>query len=160
MTRSNDNNLNYKGVKLREPRRVYIDELGAIIHRKVNTIRKWEKTGRLPAELTPKRGTRKWRYWNFSRVKKIIEWMEQNNMRPGRLLADPAIEDQHIDNLRRPRYLNGHHIKSARYFVKQGKTRDEIVGIIFPRTNYSSEKKCELALVQVFRSNGWDFPAT
>lgn len=145
-------------IELREEGRVYIDELGVIVHRKVNTIRKWEKTDRLPKYLHSKRGTKNWRYWTPNQVEKIIAWMKRNDMRPGRLLTDPDSEHDHINNLRKPRYLNGHHIKSAKYFVSKGKSRAEIIEIIFPRTNYTSPKRCEAALVKLFYSNGWDFP--
>jgi len=140
------------------PKKVYINELALILDRKVETIRKWETSGRLPKYLWPKRGKHDWRCWTPAQVEKIKEWMIRNDMRPGRLLTDPDLESQHVANLRKPKYISGHHIKSTKAFIEQGKSRDEIVKIIFPRTKYSTPEKAEKALVKTFKINGWDFP--
>lgn len=140
---------------------VYIDELAAIINRKQGTIRKWGLTGTLPKHLMPHRGSRNWRYWKDSQVwgqRGIIAWMEKNDMRPGNLVTDPSKEAEHIENLRRPKYLNGYHLRSARTFVEHGRSRAWIVETLWPRTKYARPENLEAALVKVFAAEGWEFP--
>jgi hypothetical protein len=140
---------------------VYIDELAAIINRKQGTIRKWGLTGTLPKHLLPHRGSRNWRYWKDSQVwgpRGIIAWMERNDMRPGNLVTDPSKEAEHLENLRRPKYLNGYHLRSARTFVEQGRSRAWIVETLWPRTKYARPENLEAALVKVFEAEGWEFP--
>jgi hypothetical protein len=144
----------------REEGIVYIDELAVIINREQGTIRKWERE-RLPKRLHPKRGYRNWRYWSDAQVwgsSGIITWMERNDMRPGNLVTDPDKADEHVRNLRRPKYLNGYHIRSAKTFVEQGKSRAWIVETIWPRTKYARPENLEAALVKVFAANNWYFP--
>jgi hypothetical protein len=144
----------------REVGRVYIDELAKIVDRQMGTLRKWERFS-LPKRLLPKRGYRGWRYWTDKQVwgeKGIIEWMKENDMRPGNLVSDPSKEAQHVRNLRKPKYLDGYHIRSARRFVEQGKTRDEIIRIMYPRTRYARPQNLEKALVKLFAQEGWYFP--
>jgi len=150
-----------KRPKVREEGVVYIDELAVIINRQQGTIRKWELTGKLPKNMLPHRGKRNWRYWTDSQVwgpNGIVAWMEENDMRPGNLVADPNNVDEHIRNLRRPKYLNGYHLRSARAFVASGKSRAWIVETLWPRTKYARPENLEAALVKVFASNGWYFP--
>lgn len=145
----------------REEGVVYIDELAAIINRQQGTIRKWELTGKLPDELIPSRGKRDWRYWTDSQVwgdEGILAWMKENDMRPGNLVTDPDKADEHIRNLRRPKYLNGYHLRSARSFVQAGKSRAWIVETLWPRTKYARPENLEAALVKVFAANEWYFP--
>ena len=145
----------------REEGVVYIDELAEIINRQQGTIRKWELTGKLPNTLLPERGPRNWRYWTDDQVwgdKGIVAWMDKNDMRPGNLVTDPSKADEHVRNLRRPKYLNGYHIRSARAFVDNGKSRAWIVETLWPRTKYARPENLEAALVKVFASNGWYFP--
>lgn len=144
----------------REDGIVYIDELAEIINREQGTIRKWERE-RLPKRLHPKRGHRNWRYWTDAQVwgpSGIMAWMERNDMRPGNLVTDPDKADEHVRNLRRPKYLNGYHIRSAKTFVEQGKSRAWIVETIWPRTKYARPENLEAALVKVFAANEWYFP--
>lgn len=146
--------------KTREKGRVYIDELTGIINRQQGTIRKWERE-RLPKRLLPSRGYRKWRYWTDEQIwgkNGIIAWMERNDMRPGNLVTDPAKEDEHVQNLRRPKYLNGYHLRSAKIFVEQGKSRAWIIETLWPRTKYARPENLEAALVKYFAQNGWYFP--
>ena len=149
-----------KRPETREEGIVYIDELAEIINREQGTIRKWERE-RLPKRLHPKRGFRNWRYWTDAQVwgpSGIFAWMERNDMRPGNLVTDPDKADEHVRNLRRPKYLNGYHIRSARTFVEQGKSRAWIVETIWPRTKYARPENLEAALVKLFAANGWYFP--
>jgi hypothetical protein len=144
----------------REEGIVYIDELAAIINREQGTIRKWERE-RLPKRLHPRRGHRNWRYWTDGQVwgpSGIIVWMDRNDMRPGNLVTDPDKADEHVRNLRRPKFLNGYHIRSAKTFVEQGKSRAWIVETIWPRTKYARPENLEAALVKVFAANEWYFP--
>jgi len=139
---------------------VYIDELAKIINRQQGTIRKWERE-RLPKRLHPHRGARNWRYWTDSQVwgpNGIVAWMKRNDMRPGNLVTDPEKADEHVRNLRRPKYLNGHHIRSAKAFVAQGRSRAWIVETLWPRTKYARPENLEVALVKLFASNNWYFP--
>ena len=149
-----------KNTNPREPEGVYIDELAQIINREQNTIRKWERE-RLPKHLMPQRGFRNWRYWTDSQVygsRGILAWMDRNDMRPGNLVTDPSKEDEHVENLRRPKYLNGYHIRSAKRFAEQGKSREWIVETLWPRTKYARPENLEAALVKVFEAEGWELP--
>jgi hypothetical protein len=140
---------------------VFIDELAKILNRKQGTIRKWEREGMLPKKLLPRRGKRNWRYWTDGQVwgpNGIIAWMEKNDMRPGNLVTDPSKEAEHLENLRRPKYLNGYHIRSAKIFAENGKSRAWIVEKIWPRTRYARPENLEAALVKVFKAEGWEFP--
>lgn len=116
----------------------------------------------LPKYLCPHRNTRDWRYWTHGQVfgeRGIIAWMERNDMRPGAVFTDPDKETQHVHNLRRPKYLNGKHIRSARIFVDKGKSREWILRKLLPRTKYSGEKGLLTALLRVWQIEGWDdFP--
>lgn len=149
-----------------EEERIYIGELSGIVHRQVGTIRRWESDGALPRRLHPKRGPRRQRYWTQTQVygqRGIIAWMERNDMRPGRLVTDPDKEDEHIEHLRKPKFLNGHHINSARAWAGDGtpgtgKTRAYIIKKLFPRTRYARAANLESALVKLFEANGWYFP--
>jgi hypothetical protein len=146
--------------KTRERGRVYIDELTSIIDREMGTIRKWERSN-LPKRLHSKRGHRGWRYWTDGQVwgdKGIIAWMNENDMRPGNKLADPSVEAQHVRNLRKPKYLDGYHIRSARLFAEQGRSREWIIKKLFPRTRYSRPVNLERALEKYFKQEGWYFP--
>lgn len=145
----------------REDGRVYIDELGKLLDRKMNTIRKWERVGGLPKRLHSKRGYRGWRYWTDDQVygdRGIIAWMNRNDMRPGNLVTDPDKEAQHVKNLRRPKYLDGYHLRSAQYFAEQGRSREWIIRKLFPRTRYARPENLEAALEKVFEQEGWYFP--
>jgi hypothetical protein len=84
--------------------------------------------------------------------------MADNDMRPGNLVSDPSKEAQHVRNLRKPKYLDGYHIRSARRFADQGKSRDEIIRKLYPRTRYARPENLEKALVKLFAQEGWYFP--
>jgi hypothetical protein len=144
----------------REEGRVYIDELAKLVDRELGTIRKWERL-LLPKRLYSKRGYRGWRYWTDKQIygpDGILEWMEKNDMRPGNLVASPDKEEQHLHNLRKPKYLDGYHIRSAKYFAEQGRSREWIVRKLFPRTRYARPENLEAALEKLFKAEGWDFP--
>jgi hypothetical protein len=149
-----------KGFQGREEGRVYIDELKPILDREMGTIRKWERTI-LPKRLHSKRGYRGWRYWTDEQVwgdKGIVVWMDKNDMRPGNLVTPPEKEAQHVRALRKPKYLDGYHIRSARYFAEQGRSREWIIKKLFPRTRYARPENLEAALVKLFKQEGWYFP--
>jgi hypothetical protein len=144
----------------REEGRVYIDELGKIVDRELGTIRKWERT-LLPKRLHSRRGYRGWRYWTDKQIwddDGILAWMEKHDMRPGNLVTDPSKAAQHVHNLRKPKYLDGYHIRSARYFAEQGRSREWIVKKLFPRTRYARPENLEAALEKLFKQEGWYFP--
>ena len=145
----------------REEGRVYIDELHILLDREMNTIRKWERLGVLPKRLHSKRGYRGWRFWTDNQVygeNGIIAWMDKNDMRPGNLVTPPEKEAQHLRALRKPKYLDGYHLRSARYFAEQGRSREWIVRKLFPRTRYSRPENLEAALEKVAKAEGWEFP--
>lgn len=147
--------------KTREEGRVYIDELAKIVDREMGTIRKWERLEWLPKRLHSKRGYRGWRFWTDKQIwdkDGIVEWMVKNDMRPGNLVTDPSKEAQHVKNLRKPKYLDGYHIRSARYFADQGRSREWIIKKLFPRTRYARPENLEAALVKLFKQEGWYFP--
>jgi len=140
---------------------ISITQLGEIINREANTIRKWEREGVLPKKLHPRRGDRGWRYWTHAQVygkDGIIKWMERKDMRPGRALADPAHADTHVKNLRRPKYLNKHLVKLIRTMVQNGASASEIIEEIYPHTKYASEENFESAVRGYFTKQGWVFP--
>src|SRR4051794_28787739 len=113
----------------KEEDRVYIDALAEIIDRKIGTIRKWENESRLPRHLVPRRGTRRRRYWTHTQVygpRGIIAWMKKNDMRPGPQITDPSKEAEHLKHLRKPKYINGNHIKSLKQWIDTGRTREYI----------------------------------
>ena len=144
----------------REEGRVYIDELAIIVDREMGTIRKWERTV-LPKRLLSKRGHRGWRFWTDRQIwgkDGIIEWMEKNDMRPGNLVTPPEKEAQHVRALRRPKYLDGYHIRSARHFADEGRSREWIIKKLYPRTRYAQPKNLEKALEKLFEQEGWYFP--
>ena len=115
----------------------------------------------LPKRLHSKRGYRGWRYWTDEQVygkNGIIVWMEKNDMRPGNLVTDRRMEAQHVANLRKPKYLDGYHIRSAKHFADKGKSREWIIKKLFPRTRYARPENLEAALEKVFAQEGWYFP--
>jgi hypothetical protein len=145
----------------KEEERIYIDELAKIVNRKVGTIRKWESDGWLPRHLLPKRGKRTMRYWTHQQVygkRGLIAWMERNDMRPGNMLTDPSVEDEHVEHLRRPKFLDGNKIRGVHMMIDNGRSREYIVESLFPRTRYSRPENLESALVRYFAEQGWYFP--
>jgi hypothetical protein len=157
----------------REPGRFYIDELASreVLNRKADTIRKWDQTGRLPNHLKPRRGTRGWRYWTDKQVygpRGLLWWMEKNDMRPGRMVTDPEKEQQHVENLRRPKAMSAEVVENIRKHAKKihagpkaGKhvrTRAWILKHYFPQTRYVSVENFERAVTAYFAERGWDFP--
>ena len=152
-------------------KRYSIGELGEIVDRRPDTIRKWESPDRLPqlpTHLLPKRDENDHRYWTHTQVygsRGIIAWMERNDLRPGNLLADPEREEEHVRNLRRPKFLNGNHARSVRVLIDKGRTRESLVRTMFRRMQkgngprYATEAGLERALVQLAKIEGWtDFP--
>lgn len=143
------------------PEHIDIRALSNIILRMPNTIRKWERDGVLPEHLHPSRDPNGRRFWTHSQIhgkRGIIVWMKKNDMRPGNTITDPSREAEHIANLRRPKKLNGHHVRSAKQMAKNGKTIDQILKRIFPRTKYATPQALEKALRKVAEMDGWDLP--
>jgi len=155
----------------REEGRRYIDELAKIVHRKPDTIRKWQRANMLPKHLLPKRGTREWRYWTVSQVygpRGILRWMKANDIRPGAYLTSPESEAKHIEHMRRPRGMKVDMLEEIRYWARSFKSgakkgqhrrsREWIVDRYFDQTTYTSKKNFERALVSYFASQDWEFP--
>jgi hypothetical protein len=138
---------------------IYMRDLTKIIHRRPATIRMWEREEWLPKKLLPKRNENGWRYWTSAQVEGIKKWMKDNDMRPGRLVADPEAEAEHINNLRKPRYLTGHQIRGIKEMVANDRSREYILRRVYPKTRYTSVERLEFALVRYFRANDWDFPS-
>ncbi len=140
---------------------ITITELCNVIMRKPGTVRKWQSEGILPKHLIPHRNSNNHRLWTKDQVYGkggIIDWMVDNDMRPGRLLSDPDNEEQHVFNLRRPKYLNGDQIRGVRKMVANGRSREYIIKKLYPRTQYTTEQALESALLRHFKRNGWEFP--
>lgn len=57
-------------------------ELGRVSH----TIRQWQRDGRLPEELLPGRNENGWRVWSAEQVEAMKEWIEREDLRPGKSL--------------------------------------------------------------------------
>ena len=155
-------------IETREPGRFYIDELAAVVHRKPDTIRKWQRAGMLPNHLLPKRGARNWRYWTAKQVVGITKWMKNNDIRPGAYLTTPEGEASHIEHMRRPRGIKPAVLEEIRYWARSFKSgtkegqhrrsRKWIIDHYFDQTVYSSKKNFERALVGYFAAQGWEFP--
>ena len=140
---------------------IYINDLAEIINREIGTIRKWEREGKLPKHLHPRRGDRGWRCWTHGQVygdRGIIAWMKKHDMRPGRVLSDPANADQHVRNLRRPKYLSKTLIKLAHTMAQNKASAADIVEELYPHTKYASKENLEDALRRYFTRQGWVFP--
>jgi hypothetical protein len=149
-----------KGVP-KSDKRIYITQLAQIVDREVGTIRKWQREGRLPKRLFPKRGYRKWRCWTREQVfgrNGIVKWMAKNDVRPGNIVTPPEREAEHVEHLRRPKKLTGHHVNSVKRMVANGKNADQIIKKIYPRTTYARPENLEAALRRYFTRMDWDFP--
>jgi hypothetical protein len=155
----------------REAGRFYIDELSGIVNRKPDTIRKWERMDMLPDHLKPKRGTRDWRYWSDKQVygrKGILQWMVDNDIRPGAYLTTAEHEEKHIQHMRRPRGMKISMLEEIRYYARTFKTgskagmhrrsRQWIIDHYFDQTSYTSKANFEKAIVNYFSQQGWEFP--
>src|SRR5581483_1864222 len=72
-----------------------------------HTIRGWERDGLLPRSMLPHRDEKDWRYWTPAQLEKIKEWMERNEMAPGKGLSgfDPTVlrVQEMLGKLRQPR---------------------------------------------------------
>lgn len=88
-------------------RQVGIKEAAELLNRQPATLRHWERSGQLPAELMPSRDARGWRYWTESQVDAIATWMRDTDRRPGKGLPHYKPTDaqvmKHITGQRRPR---------------------------------------------------------
>jgi hypothetical protein len=156
MTRSSDPFPNR-----REPGRIYIGELAGIVNRTLNTIRKWEIYEQLPAYLMPKRSKSGWRYWNDKQVfgkRGILAWMKANDMRPGNTLTDPKDEASHINNLHTPKLLKKKDLKDIDQMIRNGRSRTEILIMMYPRTTYTKIEGLEAALVKYYKYHDIYFP--
>jgi DNA-binding transcriptional MerR regulator len=140
---------------------IAIGQLAQIVNREINTIRKWEREEKLPKLLRPKRDERGRRYWTHAQVygpTGIIAWMKKNDMRPGNSIADAANADKHVQNLRRPKYLDKYLVKLIRTMVKNKTPIEDILDEIFPHTKYASKDNLYEALRKYFDSQGWVLP--
>jgi len=73
-----------------EDERVYIPEAAELLDRRIGTLRKWEADDVLPANLMPRRGKRRWRYWSQEQIDLIRAWMIDTDRRPGRMRTPRA----------------------------------------------------------------------
>lgn len=137
---------------------IRMTELAKLLNRESSTVRKWETEGLLPEALVPARDANNHRIWTKTQVKGIVKWMEDTDMRPGRLMADPDKEEEHIEALHTPKLLNGDQIRGVRRMVANGRSREYIVKRLFPRTEYSSPANLDKALARHFKRKGWEFP--
>ena len=140
---------------------INMTELCKIVNREPGTIRGWEHKKLLPKHLMPARDLNNHRYWTHEQVhgpKGIIAWMDDNDMRPGKLVADPSKEDQHVNNLRKPKLLNGDQLRGVQMMIDNGRDREYILRNLFPRTKYSTITGLESALVRYYKTKGLYFP--
>jgi hypothetical protein len=151
--------------KIHEPDHEFlIGELGKIINRMPDTIRKWEREGWLPEELISQRNEDGWRYWTADQIygkNGIIAWMQNEDMRPSsNFVNDKKQLDLHLERLRAPKkkYLSEEVLKDAKDFAKAGFTVDELIMLIYPRTGYSDPDYLEVVLRKIFNAKGWKFP--
>lgn len=155
----------------RESGRYYIDELAIVVNRKPDTIRKWERMDMLPDHLKPARGTREWRYWTTKQVfgrNGVLQWMKDNDIRPGAYLTTAEHEATHIKNMRQPRGMKLDMLEEVRYYARTFKTgnkkgmyrrsRKWIIDTYFDQTTYTSKANFEKAIVNFFFAQGWEFP--
>lgn len=88
--------------------RIYISEAAAILNRRPDTLRKWDRH-ELPKKLRSSReeSGRKWRYWTPAKIKGILAWIERTDRRPGKGLPhyhpSPDQVDELLLKLRKPR---------------------------------------------------------
>lgn len=166
-------------------RRIYIQELAEIVNRKMDTIRRWESRGLLPKRLKPRRGEMNRRYWTHAQVygkNGIIVWMKENDMRPGRLMAAPEMEEQMVANMRRPKFLDMRDMQLARRLIGEGRSAISVARTVHRRHIkrkkfngdlevtplgyvklsdwYSSAENVEAALRKAFELEGEEFPTT
>lgn len=79
---------------------IYLGELALLLNRRPNTIRHWERSGRLPRRLRPSRnGPKGWRSWTPDQVEAIKEWMEAERMVPGSGLHNFDATPEKVDDL-------------------------------------------------------------
>lgn len=143
----------------REPGRIYIGELAFVVHRSIQSIRRWEKL--LPNNLMPKRNKNGWRYWTDEQVfgkRGILSWMKHNDMRPGSNLTDPKDEHRHIDNLHTPKLLGKQELRDVEQMIREGCSRTEILIMMYPRTTYTKIEGLEAALVKYYKYHDKYFP--
>lgn len=141
-----------------EENRILIKDLAVIVNREIGTIRGWERDGRLPKKLRPKRNDRGWRYWTPKQVEEIKKWMERNDMRPGNALAKPENEERHLDNLRFPKFMTKGIVRRAHTLSKKGKTQIQIADELFDITDYTTKESFLKALGKAFKKRGWPIP--
>lgn len=61
-----------------------IGEVAQRLDRVPHTLRVWEYSGRLPANLMPQRDERGWRWWTEEQVEGIKQWLIDEDIRPGK----------------------------------------------------------------------------
>lgn len=157
----------------RESGRFYIDELSLLINRRADTIRRWEGSGMLPRHLHPRRGSRDWRYWTDNQVygkRGIVNWMKQNDIRPGNFFTDPSQEENHIRRLRVPKLISEdvlHEMRQYCYVISRGpkkgqwaRSREWIVKTYYPQSRYLSVENFLRSVTRYFAERGWPFPPT
>lgn len=140
---------------------IRIGQLGKIVNREINTIRKWERQGKLPKNLIPKRDEKGHRYWTHAQVhgkNGIIAWMKKLDLRPGKSFAPPESTNRHLRHLRRPRHMRPEMVELIKVMIKDDCSVDEIVDEYYPYTGYASKENFEHALRGHFRKQGWYFP--
>lgn len=63
---------------------LFIGEVAEELNRVPHTIRQWERDNRLPQTLLPRRDENGWRVWTDKQVKEIKQWIEDEDIRPGK----------------------------------------------------------------------------
>lgn len=65
---------------------ISIRELSARLNRVPHTVRQWEAKGWLPVDLLPIRNNNNRRLWTESQLQGIRQWIEDQDIRPGKAL--------------------------------------------------------------------------
>ena len=80
--------------------RLLISQVAELLNRRPNTVRGWDRENLLPEDLKANRDEKGFRYWTYSQVEGIREWLKDTDRRPGRSLKNynPSEEEieQHI----------------------------------------------------------------
>lgn len=84
--------------------RIYISEAAKLLNRRPHTLRAWGYSKKFPQALQPYRSVDNRRFWTAEQIKAILEWISQEDFRPGSGLPHykPTHEeiDKHLRNIR------------------------------------------------------------
>ena len=120
------------------------EELANLIGRTPSTIRRWENTGILPAELTAKRDEHNERYWTEAQAFEIAVWMGKS----GRGRASRA-----------RRRISNDVLDLATKMARAGRKLDYIARVLLPYSRYASQRRFEDVLAEELALAGYKVPS-